>query len=614
MSAVDRKGTDNAGLLWLGGIFVGLLFGIPCGVWVIVHLSQTIAPGDGSPKGMWGPLFGLFSGQTRWGISEWVSLVLIGAVVGGLIWMYRKLAKPSGPGKKLEIDRAAKFMATVDDMESFTEPHLRKSAEWLGTKCDAVGIYVGNMVRHAATKIYASFEDTMLVIMGPRAGKTTSQAAPILIEAPGAVVATSNKRDLHDLTVASRRKTGDVWVFDPMTIVGAEPTWWWNPLTFVTDTERAMEMAENFALGSRQEGAKTDGFFEPAGKELLAALLLAAALDQRPIKDVYYWLQHTDEDRAADILRAAGYSEEADTIIQNVNAPERQKAGVYSTASTMAACLKNKKVQPWINPTGDDDNRPQLRPEELVRGNNTLYALSREGAGTTGPLVTCLTVAVTTAAEEYATQQPGGRLAMPMTLVLDEAANICRWGNLPNLYSHYGSRGIIPVTFLQSYAQGVEVWGNEGMKKLYSSATLVLVGPRVRDDEFHDKVRKTIGTYRYRSTSHSRSRDGRSSSTQDATDDILDIKDLSEMKKGRAVLLAEGAVLLETVPISRRDYAEEAATSKKHEERLAAQRLNPSEENGGAETRLERTDEDLRPQTSEHDQGSGIHKWISTSA
>ena len=46
--------------------------------------------------------------------------------------------------------------------------------------------------------------------------------------------------------------------------------------------------------------------------------------------------------------------------------------------------------------------------------------------------------------------------------VLDEAANVCRWRDLPNLYSHYGSRGIILMTILQSWSQGVEVWVSPG--------------------------------------------------------------------------------------------------------------------------------------------------------
>ena len=54
-----------------------------------------------------------------------------------------------------------------------------------------------------------------------------------------------------------------------------------------------------------------------------------------------------------------------------------------------------------------------------------------------------------------------------MVGVLDEAANVCRWRELPNLYSHYGSRGIVLMTILQSWSQGVEVWGRDGMRKLW---------------------------------------------------------------------------------------------------------------------------------------------------
>ncbi|WP_405065130.1 TraM recognition domain-containing protein [Kribbella sp. NBC_01510] len=40
--------------------------------------------------------------------------------------------------------------------------------------------------------------------------------------------------------------------------------------------------------------------------------------------------------------------------------------------------------------------------------------------------------------------------------VLDEAANVCRWKDLPDLYSHYGSREIVLTTILQSWAHGSE--------------------------------------------------------------------------------------------------------------------------------------------------------------
>ncbi len=44
----------------------------------------------------------------------------------------------------------------------------------------------------------------------------------------------------------------------------------------------------------------------------------------------------------------------------------------------------------------------------------------------------------------------GGRLPVPLVMVLDEAANVCRIRELPDLYSHLGSRGVVVQTVLQS--------------------------------------------------------------------------------------------------------------------------------------------------------------------
>ena len=42
----------------------------------------------------------------------------------------------------------------------------------------------------------------MVAVMAPRAGKTTALAVPTILNAPGAVVATSNKPDLWASTAA----------------------------------------------------------------------------------------------------------------------------------------------------------------------------------------------------------------------------------------------------------------------------------------------------------------------------------------------------------------------------------------------------------------------------
>nr|WP_235781319.1 TraM recognition domain-containing protein [Sinomonas notoginsengisoli] len=350
----------------------------------------------------------------------------------------------------------------------------------------------------------------------------------------------------------------------PQAVALEEPSWWWNPLSYVTDEVRAARLADHFASGSRGPDAKTDAYFDPAGQDLLAGLLLAAALDHRPITQVHTWLTRPADDEAVDILRAHDFIQTANAVGGVVNAPEKQRGGVYGTALQMASCLTNRQIARWVTPQGEKDPRPQFAPAGFVRSKGALYSLSKEGKGTAGPLVTALTVAVVEAAEELAVHSPGGRLATPMVGVLDEAANVCRWRELPNLYSHYGSRGIVLMTVLQSWSQGVEVWGRDGMRKLWSAANIKVYGGGVAEAEFLGELAQLVGEYRYTNTTRNRSRQGTSySHDNDRKERTLDVSDLAALPRGRAVMLASGApaALLETVPWMNGPHAEAVQAS-----------------------------------------------------
>ena len=58
--------------------------------------------------------------------------------------------------------------------------------------------------------------------LGAPDGKTTSRAGPGILEAPGAVLVTSNKRDVVDATRDVRSPPGPAWLFDPQGIA-SEP-------------------------------------------------------------------------------------------------------------------------------------------------------------------------------------------------------------------------------------------------------------------------------------------------------------------------------------------------------------------------------------------------------
>jgi hypothetical protein len=170
----------------------------------------------------------------------------------------------------------------------------------------------------------------------------------------------------------------------------------------------------------------------------------------------------------------------------------------------------------------------------------TLYLLSREGVGSVGPLVAALAMAVLDALEERATQSVGGRLPVPFVGVLDEAANICRIRHLDAYYSHFGSRGIILLTVLQSWAQGAEAWGDKGMEKLWSSANARIYGGGVDDPAFLKRLSDLIGnTDRIvRSASISRGRRTITRTVQERP--ILTPGELRELPTGRAVVFASG--------------------------------------------------------------------------
>ena len=496
--------------------------------------------------------FDLVMGKLHWSSSSTLvtacvvlPLLLLVALAVGI-----RLKRRKGRSR---VDYKARLMGTGKDIKLLSEKSALKAAKRFGLSWP--GIFLGVTVAGGA-KLYADVESVALSIFGPRQGKSSSQVIPAVMDAPGAVVSTSNKPDVVDATRLHRAQRGKVWVFNAQGITDDRPDFIADLLSYVRDDERAQKLSDIFKDASRSGTSKGDDpYFDPEGLDLAACLFLAAALDpRRDITLAYDWISggRIGMKEPLRILRQARggvYARHADGMEAQLDLDDGQRDGIVGTAKASLRVLKYVSVQPWVKRTGPYDQRPYFDAEAFARSTDTLYLLSKEGGGSTAAITTALTVAVADAAEEFAMTQPRRRLPVPMVLALDEVANVCVWKELPGKYSHYGSKGLLPMAWLQSYSQGEELWGEKGMKKIYSASTVKVIGSGLDEDHLRS-LSSSLNEYRYDTTNVSvGDRKSVSTSPDGGKENIWTVGDLAELPKGRAIVKAAGsrAALVKTV-------------------------------------------------------------------
>jgi len=399
------------------------------------------------------------------------------------------------------------------------------------------GITLGRLLP-GGRLLQASWEDVILAIFAPRTGKTTSLAVPTILDAPGAVVACSNKADLYLATAALREAdTGcPVWTFDPQHITHPKQTWWWNPLGGKMTMDDATRLAGGFVMAVADDSNRE--IWGPAANELLSNLIFAAYLGKLTLLDVYRWLFDEATEEPARLLRQHHHYAAADSLAGTQGLPPETRGSVYFTARSGCSSLRDNDISRWVTP---QPGLAQFDPAAFVETRQTLYLLSKNVAGGTSAasLVSALTTEIRVAAER-AGERRGGRVEPPLVMVLDEVANICRIRDLPEQYSHMGSRSIVAIAILQSYAQGERVWGKAGMKELWGAATVKLIGSGADDADFAEDISRIIGEHDIDVLSHSHGKGGGTTSTSTRRERILPAAAVRALPKSRAVLLATG--------------------------------------------------------------------------
>ena len=413
-------------------------------------------------------------------IAYWITTTLLLVVLGaGAWWVWTKVLHHS---QSVQTDpRRLQGIATSSEVSRVaSETALIKRAGTLRPSLDApkpsdVGYLLG---RSHGKRVWASVEDSILLVGPPRSGKGLHVVINAILDAPGAVVTTSTRPDNLTATLRARQRIGPVAVFDPQHLAEGLPAGLrWSPVRGCEDPLTAMIRATGLASGTGLSagGVEGGGFWEGKTRTALQALLHAAALDNRPPAELFRWtLDPTAAAEAVAILNgstvaAAGWAESLEAMI---DADPRTRDSIWQGVSLALSALADPRVLDAVTPRSGE----HFDPEAFLTESGTLYLLATgAGAGESSALVAALVEDLIETARRMAARSAGARLDPPVLLALDEIGNLAPLPSLPTLMAEGGGTGITTMPVLQSLAQARDKWGENAANAIWDAAIVKII-------------------------------------------------------------------------------------------------------------------------------------------
>ncbi|WP_396644883.1 type IV secretory system conjugative DNA transfer family protein [Microbacterium sp.] len=330
--------------------------------------------------------------------------------------------------------------------------------------------------RSRGRDVYVSIEDSVALEGPPRSGKGYRVLISAILDWSGPLVTTSTTNDNLTATMRMRAQRGDVHVFDPQGLTGIAQPLRISPITGCADPLIAMQRGDAIITGTALGASSSNGEWAQASSVVLGRLLHAAAVGGRSIDDLYDWGSSPVLARSAvDILRADGVPGWGDSLEAVIAGDEKLVSSIWFGVQGAVAPLAVPQIRAALSPTAADR---AFDPRQFLDGENTLYLVgSASGASAMGGFLGALLDDVVDVARTRALASPGSRLRLPLGLILDEIANMFRWGNLPRTMADGGGRGICTFVVLQALSQAETSWSRAEADTIWAAATAkVLLG------------------------------------------------------------------------------------------------------------------------------------------
>jgi type IV secretion system protein VirD4 len=351
------------------------------------------------------------------------------------------------------------------------------------------GAYLGVRENHEWA---AANPETAAMILGPpRSGKTTAVMIPALMAACGPAVSTSTKPDVMEATMHARAEIGEVWLFDPS---GTEPLpdgvrrLSWSPISAAESWDGALLMSRAMTAASRVgAGTTNENHWSERAAALLAPLLYAANLTDRPIEEVLRWTLRQDLAPALQALADADSEIAADVLIGIQRTDTRERSSIFSaTAGVLSAYNSDGARQSAAHPNFD--------PNQFVASAGTIYITSPEQhQAACAPLIVGLLEQIRHA--KYADARSTHPFELEMYWFLDELPNIAPIHDLSALVSQAGGQGLQIVAGLQDLSQARTRWGTDVADGLLTLFQIKLILNGISEPRTLDAISTVLGEY-----------------------------------------------------------------------------------------------------------------------
>ena len=374
----------------------------------------------------------------------WATFLVLLAVLA-TAWVFLSSLLRSGRrrmGRAMVVERAAPAGDQVGPTgwarpQLFKELYVRGPTPWRVT----LGRVNGRLV--AAEPLQS------VIALGPtQSQKTSGLTIPAVLEWDGPVLAACVKPDLIRSTIGRRYAKGDVFLYDPAGATGMEANTW-SPLPRCETWEGAYRMALSLVNASRM-ASRSDREMEAipgAATNLLASMLLAAAISDRSMSDVLRWGQRQDRGEITAAINVANEPAAMDAFESIWSLAEQRRSQVYAQVLGVIAAYTDPTVKEASAGT-------RFTAERLLDGvANTAYvSLPAHEQRRLGPLTVALVQDVIELAFERSRNR-GAPIDPALLVVLDDAASSAALPQLDMYAASAGGYGVQMVSTFRHLSQ-----------------------------------------------------------------------------------------------------------------------------------------------------------------